>query len=233
MTEANSNQSALKDVELGKGEDNLGTHESSKHSLHTNHYQMMPSNFQPIKIGNPAPLGLMSFGMTTLMLMYVEAEWVNPEFSQIVVCFGLFFGGATQLFVGMWELVKGNSFPATVFSSYGAFWLGWSILRVLKGNDYFTWGADIANYDRAESIFLAQWGIMSFLFFILSFKSAKILQFILIDVAVTFFLLSAGQNYHSAKVAGGYFGLFAAAGAIYLSIAILFHEIYGKKWYFA
>ena len=32
----------------------------------------------------------------------------------------------------MWEMWKANTFAATAFSSYGGFWMGWSLYGILK-----------------------------------------------------------------------------------------------------
>ena len=45
----------------------------------------------------------------------------------------LAFGGIAQLLAGMWEFRKGNVFGATVFTSYGAFWLSfWAYLTFYR-----------------------------------------------------------------------------------------------------
>ena len=84
------------------------------------------------KIANPGPLGLAAFGLTTLILNFVNAEIIPAESIGMVLPMGLFYGGACQIYAGMWEMNKVNTFGATAFTSYGAFWLGLSLMFLLQ-----------------------------------------------------------------------------------------------------
>ncbi len=42
----------------------------------------------------------------------------------------LIYGGLAQLLAGMWEFKNRNTFAATAFSSYGAFWISFGILEL-------------------------------------------------------------------------------------------------------
>src|SRR5579872_5698666 len=70
---------------------------------------------------NPAPLGLCGFALTTFVLSAANAQLFTG--ATIVVGLALFYGGVAQLLAGMWEFKSGNTFGATAFTSYGAFWL--------------------------------------------------------------------------------------------------------------
>ena len=72
-------------------------------------------------IADPAPLGLAAFALTTFILSFVNADLVKAE--PVVFGLALAYGGLAQLLAGMWEFAKGNTFGATAFSSYGAFWI--------------------------------------------------------------------------------------------------------------
>ena len=75
------------------------------------------------KIANPAPLGLMGFGMTTVLLNLLNAQLVPAESIGMILSVGFFYGGLAQIIAGIWELKNGNTFGAVAFSSYGLFWL--------------------------------------------------------------------------------------------------------------
>src|SRR5208337_2527510 len=72
-------------------------------------------------LANPAPLGLMGFGMTTILLNLVNVGLFG--ISSIIVAMGIFYGGLAQIIAGAMEFRKGNTFGTLVFTSYGAFWL--------------------------------------------------------------------------------------------------------------
>ena len=72
-------------------------------------------------LANPGPLGLMGFGMTTVLLNIHNAGFF--EISSMILAMGLFYGGAAQIIAGILEFKKGNTFGVTAFISYGHFWL--------------------------------------------------------------------------------------------------------------
>eukprot|EP01023_Acetabularia_acetabulum_P049594 TRINITY_DN5300_c0_g1_i1.p1 TRINITY_DN5300_c0_g1~~TRINITY_DN5300_c0_g1_i1.p1 ORF type:complete len:153 (-),score=26.48 TRINITY_DN5300_c0_g1_i1:40-498(-) len=76
----------------------------------------------PTKIGNPAPIGLFAFGMTTMMLMFKDAGWTDPEFTSMVFGYALFYGGVAQMIAGFFELYKGSTFAATAFVFVPSWW---------------------------------------------------------------------------------------------------------------
>ena len=74
-------------------------------------------------IADPAPLGLAAFALTTFVLSVVNAGWFPTTVEPVVFGLALAYGGIAQFAAGMWEFAKGNTFGATAFCSYGAFWV--------------------------------------------------------------------------------------------------------------
>ena len=176
-------------------------------------------------IANPAPLGLFAFGMTTLLLNLVNSEVVEGEMISLVLGYGMFFGGLAQFCAAMWEFKRANTFAATAFASYGAFWMGLAFWHVL---------AD-AGIENAASTFrggfaayLGVWGMFTGLMFIISLKLSKGIQSIFLTLTVLFFLLAAGQYNETVHVVAGYEGILCAFTAIYVAWATLFNEVYGR-----
>src|SRR6266536_2170150 len=81
-------------------------------------------------IANPGPLGLSAFALTTFVLSSINAGWFPAGATNIIVGITLFYGGIAQLLAGMWEFKSGNTFGATAFTSYGAFWLSFGAIFV-------------------------------------------------------------------------------------------------------
>src|SRR3989440_8074634 len=69
--------------------------------------------------GNPAPLGLLGFGMTTVLLNLHNAGFY--ELNSMILAMGICYGGGAQIIAGIMEWRKGNTFAATAFLSYGLF----------------------------------------------------------------------------------------------------------------
>lgn len=191
----------------------------AKIAVHAAHVAETP------KLANPAPLGLFAFGITTLLLNLVNSEAVEAETISLVLGYGMFFGGLAQFCAGMWEFKTGNTFGATAFSAYGAFWMGlafWHILAdggVLHGASEFKGGF---------AAFLGVWGMFTGLMFIPALRLSKGIQAIFFTLTILFFLLAAGQYNETVHMIAGYWGILCAFTAIYTAWALLTNEIYGK-----
>jgi uncharacterized protein len=101
--------------------------------------------------GNPAPLGLLGFGMTTVLLNLHNAGFY--ELNSMILAMGICYGGLAQIIAGIMEWKKGNTFATTAFTSYGLFWLSLVVLIVLPK---VGWGT--ATNDTAMAAYLAMWG---------------------------------------------------------------------------
>ncbi|MCG8376951.1 MAG: acetate uptake transporter, partial [Chlorobiales bacterium] len=80
---------------------------------------------------NPAPLGLLGFGMTTILLNIHNAGFF--PLSSMILGMGIFVGGLAQVIAGIQEFKVNNTFGATAFSLYGFFWLSFVALKLLPG----------------------------------------------------------------------------------------------------
>src|SRR6185312_1668227 len=108
-------------------------------------------------IADPAPLGLAAFALTTAVLSAVNAGWVPVSVEPVVFGLALAYGGAAQFSAGMWEFAKGNTFGATAFTSYGAFWISfWWLTAHLA--DYKIPASDVG---KGVGLYLIAWGIFT------------------------------------------------------------------------
>jgi len=171
-------------------------------------------------VADPAPLGLAGFAFTTLLLSLVNTQILPKSVEVLVLSMALTFGGLAQFVAGMWAFRRGNTFAATAFTSYGAFWLSFYLLVVVfiplvpK-----TAGAnDIANF---IGWYLLAWGIFTGYMFIASLAGAKAVSLVFILLTITFVVLAIGNFGTSTSITrvGGYVGLATAAAAIYASFA--------------
>ncbi|KAI0280105.1 GPR1/FUN34/yaaH family-domain-containing protein [Russula aff. rugulosa BPL654] len=178
----------------------------------------------PRRLGNPAPLGLFSFASTTLVLSLYNVHARHVVVPNAVVGMALFYGGLAQLLAGMWEFATGNTFGATAFSSYGAFWLSFATLFIPGSGIADAYAADTADPAmelNAIGIYLLSWMIVTFLFFIGSLRKSIGLSSLFLFLTSTFLLLAIGflnQKDNIVKV-GGYFGIATALIAYYCGLA--------------
>ena len=172
---------------------------------------------------NPGPLGLLAFGMTTVLLNLHNAGFY--ELNSMILGMGIFYGGLAQVIAGILEAKKNNTFGLTAFTSYGFFWLTLVALIVmpkLGWVDKTSGGALVA--------YLTMWGIFTFLLFFGTLKLSKALQFVFASLTVLFFLLAIGDATENAgiKQFAGYEGIVCGGSAIYTGVATLLNEVYGK-----
>src|SRR5881409_91652 len=86
-------------------------------------------------VADPGPLGLATFALTTFVLSMFNAGLVGKGGEPVVLGLALAYGGLAQLLAGMWEFRTGNTFGATAFTSYGAFWLSFWALNQFFAKD--------------------------------------------------------------------------------------------------
>ena len=174
---------------------------------------------------NPAPLGLLGFGMTTVLLNLHNAGYF--ELNSMILAMGLCYGGTAQVIAGIMEWKKGNTFATTAFISYGFFWLSLVALLVLPK---LIPGVVPAN-PTAMAAYLATWGLFTAVMFLGTFRLSRALQFVFGSLTVLFFMLAFG-DYTSAgtgfKHATGYEGVVCGLGAIYTGLAQVLNEVSGK-----
>ena len=176
-------------------------------------------------IANPGPLGLAAFATTTFILSMFNSGLVSSSGEPIVFGMALAYGGVAQILAGMWEFRTGNTFGATAFTSYGAFWLSfWAFVQ------FFEKDVPKADAGHAVGLYLIAWGIFTTYMFIASLRTNSAVAAVFILLAVTFFLLGIGNaGAHTGIVkAGGWFGLATALAAWYASFAAVTNSTFGR-----
>jgi uncharacterized protein len=175
------------------------------------------------KTGNPAPLGLLGFGMTTVLLNLHNAGLFG--LGSMILAMGIFYGGIAQIIAGIMEWKKGNTFATTAFCSYGFFWLTLVWLIVAPKLGY----AEKTTED-AMAAYLFLWGFFTFVMFIGTLKLNRALQVVFLSLTILFWLLALRDilgNPTIGKIAG-YEGIFCGCSAIYTGLAQVLNECYGK-----
>lgn len=172
---------------------------------------------------NPAPLGLLAFGMTTVLLNLHNAGIF--EMNSMILAMGIFYGGLAQVIAGIMEAKKNNTFGLTAFASYGFFWLTLVGLIVMPKLGWIP-----AASESAMIAYLIMWGIFTFCLFFGTLRLSKALQFVFATLTILFFLLAAGDATGNAslKTFTGYEGIICGASAIYAGVGALLNEMYGR-----
>jgi succinate-acetate transporter protein len=174
--------------------------------------------------GNPAPLGLLGFGMTTVLLNLHNAGLY--ELNSMILAMGICYGGAAQIIAGIMEWRKGNTFATTAFLSYGLFWLSLVTLIILAK---VGWGTP--TNDAAMAAYLFMWGLFTAVMFVATMRLNVALQVVFGSLTILFFLLAIGDFINAGldfRHFTGYEGIFCGFSAIYAGLAQVLNEIFGK-----
>ncbi len=173
---------------------------------------------------NPAPLGLMGFGMTTVLLNLHNAGFY--ELNGMILAMGICYGGIAQVIAGIMEWKKGNTFATTAFISYGLFWLSLVVLLLMPKSNLAT-----PSNETAMAAYLAMWGLFTAVMFIATLRLSRALQIVFGTLTALFFLLALGD--FTAAGAGfkhftGFEGIVCGFCAIYTGLAQVLNEVFGK-----
>jgi uncharacterized protein len=173
------------------------------------------------KLANPAPLGLMGFGMTTVLLNIHNAGFFPV--GSMILAMGAFYGGLAQIIAGILEYKKGNTFGMTAFISYGLFW--WTLVFILV----------FKNLPGTPEVFMGwylfMWGLFTFFMWFGTFGKNRAIQFVFLSLTILFWLLAIRDwmgNPGGIGIVAGWEGIVCGLSAIYLAMAEVLNEVHGR-----
>lgn len=175
---------------------------------------------------NPAALGLVAFGLTTVLLSLINAGVLPAGGEPVVLPLALTFGGLMQIIAGLAEFRVANTFGATAFCSYGAFWWWFALLLLFAGNGVI----DISKAGATVGVALLLWGVLTLYLWIGTFRLSRVLFAIFLTLWVTFLLLGLGSMTGNTSLThlGGWLGLICGSLAMYGSFGIVTNTTFGR-----
>lgn len=173
-------------------------------------------------LANPIPLGLLGYGMTTVLLSLANIGLYPVD--GIVFVMAIFFGGTAQAIVAVLLFRKGNSFGVTAFAGYAFLWLSFAFLNVGAAHGWWS----VTN--GGVGAYLLIWALFTLGLVVASAVAPGVLTVILALTVVLLGSLGLGaltgsEGFH---LFGGYEGVLTGALAIYLAYAFLINEMFGK-----
>jgi succinate-acetate transporter protein len=177
------------------------------------------------EIADPAPLGLAGFAMTTFVLSFFNADLLNAGGEPVVLGLALAYGGLAQLLAGMWEFKNNNTFGATAFSSFGAFWISLFVF-----DQFLVDSVPAANVGDAVGLYLIAWGIFTTYMLIASLRVSVAVALVFVLLAPTFIVLGIGNAAGNDTIIhiGGWLGIATAIAAWYASFASVTNRTFGR-----
>ncbi len=170
---------------------------------------------------NPGALGLLAFGLTTIILNMHNAGIF--AMGSVVFAMGLFYGGLAQVIAGIMEWKKNNTFGMTAFISYGFFWISLVFLILMPA---WGWGAPLGT--AAMVCFLGIWGLFSLGMFLITFRLSRAMQVVFGLLVLLFLLLIIGNALGSSTiiVIAGLEGILCGLAAMYTGLGQIMNEVW-------
>ena len=174
------------------------------------------------KEANPAPLGLLGFGMTTILLNLHNSGIIS--LSVVIIAMGFALGGLAQIIAGVMEFKNNNTFGATAFTAYGCFW--WSLIIIWCN----PWAEKYPSDTKSMGCYLLLWGVFTLFMFIGTLKQSRANRVVFGTLTLLFFLLALGDftEVHVIHTIAGIVGIVCGASALYNSFGQVLNEVYGK-----
>ncbi|MEW2246136.1 acetate uptake transporter [Streptomyces sp. NPDC006975] len=177
-------------------------------------------------IADPGPLGLAAFAATTCVLSTFNANLITDKsLVAVVLPLALFYGGLAQLLAGMWEFRKGNTFGATAFGSFGAFWLSYAAYA-----KFVVPGLPAATANQATGLYLLVWAVFTIYMTVAATRTTGAILAVFVTLSATFVVLCVAEFAQSPNTvkAGGWLGLLTAVCAWYASFAGVTNSTYHR-----
>lgn len=171
------------------------------------------------KIGNPAPLGLSTFALSTFILSLINTGACGVHIPQVVIGMGIWCGGLLQIIAGVWDMFEGNTFGAVAFSAYGSFWMAYATIIT----DFF--GIEKAyeehpeQFANAMGFFLLSWTLFSAMMTLCTMKSTICFMMLFVVLTCNFTLLTISEftGVKACKSVAGVLGLVDSIIAWYIA----------------
>jgi succinate-acetate transporter protein len=185
-----------------------------------------PTTTAPTSVADPAPLGLAGFALTTLLLSFANANIITETGGfAFILGSAAFYGGLAQLLAGMWEFKRGNTFGATAFSSFGAFWLSyWYIVNHLS----------VGDIHQALGLFLLAWCLFTAYMTVAALRTSGAVLAVFVVLTLTFLFLGIGALQNTVPPpatmtrVGGILGIITAGLAFYASAATVINTTHKR-----
>jgi hypothetical protein len=214
-----------------------GLHHRSKVAPHVTPESLLVKEIKALKshiqppVPNPAPLGLIAFGLTTALLQVKHTRIAGDTKEEldgvdtVVMGFAMFFGGLLQIIAGISEIKRNNLFGYTAFCLYGGFWMSIGTVEIVS---LLSTGALPVVNPKASQAMLFMVGAFTFMLWVLTLKMNKTISSLFFLLGITLWLLCFGVQNETADQVGGYLGLATAANAFWLAFVELYNDVIGE-----
>lgn len=176
------------------------------------------------QFANPAPLGLLGYGMSTVLLSLANANVF--ALGTMVLAMAVLFGGVAQLVVATMAFRRNDTFGVTAFGGYAFLWLTFAFLLI--GQQHNWW--PVANSGNAMGWYLFMWAVFSLGLCIASLVAPRFLTWVLALTVILLSLLAVANWTDNTSITqiAGWEGILTGASAVYLAFAFVINEMFGS-----
>jgi succinate-acetate transporter protein len=178
------------------------------------------SNWRPL--GNPVPLGLCGYGISTFTLGLVLMEARGATNPKLLICSSLTFSGLVTLISGLWCLMLDNTFAATALGAFGGFYLSYAVI-LIDGFGIASSYETTKEFNDVMAFWLTGWTIYAFVMWLNTFKGT--VDFCVLIGIIVLYLITLTAHYytgsHALKITAGAFA--------FLSSLIAFYDIWSMN----
>jgi succinate-acetate transporter protein len=173
-------------------------------------------------IADPSTVGLASFGIALFTLSFLNAGIVGPNAISVLIPLAA-ITALIHFFACLNGFKKDELFTALVFGIYGMFWAVWSLINL---------GCALKWYEldvKTLMVFLIAYTIFTFIIFIATLVTNKVVILTLAVLLAVFLLLDFGlAGSPGLIVYAGYLGMIDGLLALYLAAAGILGALYGR-----
>ncbi|KAI8367653.1 GPR1/FUN34/yaaH family-domain-containing protein [Radiomyces spectabilis] len=188
-----------------------------------NHSSSMP----PRKFIEPAAIGFSAFALCSFVLGLYNSGLVT-HLPQVAIGVSFGAGAVGQFIAAICEIYLGNTYSATTFLTYSGFFFTYGIM-FMPSSGFMSAAMEaggLAELERCMGLVMAGYAIVSFLFFLGTFRQPWLVRLVLLQVFLTFFFgaLGAFTGVAGLTKAGGWLSFTLAVTAWYIMCAILYQD---------
>ncbi|PPQ73829.1 hypothetical protein CVT26_012144 [Gymnopilus dilepis] len=175
-----------------------------------------------IRIANPNPAGIFAFASTTFILSMYNVNARGVHTPNVIVGMAIFAGGLLQFVAGMWQFLRGDAFGATVFSTYGTFWMSYAMI-LIPATGILSSYSHPQEFANAMGIYLITWFAVTILFILPTIRRNLSFTILLSVLSIAFLCLALGEFTGKASLSrgGGVTGIMTGVIAYYVAISEL------------
>lgn len=187
---------------------------------------------QVASVASPLALGFAAFALPFFLWGAIFADFFDrATATYFLIPIALMYGGLAQVAGAMWAFRKHDGLLATVFGSYGAFWLTYGTLLWMEKAEFLTFGAST---NDLMGLFFGAWAVFGVYAWLASMARGREMNYAmaaaLLGAAATFVLaaIAFSSDANAWYRVAGWVAMVTAVAGWYTSAAAAINHAVGR-----